>query len=162
MPIQAKRSARRTAVATTVLTALVALVAIIVASRLGDSNSESDIRTTTDAEPLQLMTQDPGAPQAHDGARLWGSLVVTADGCLALDEGSGLSAGQVVAVTWPHGWSASHGEDGLAVLRDSDGDVVAVEGDTIGLGGGSDADPPDHMCALSNTFAAVEGDTLVR
>ena len=60
-------------------------------------------------------------------------------GVLAINDRTGLGfvvePGEEVDVTWPYGWSA-HREDGVAVLVDASGRIVARAGDWIMAGGG--------------------------
>ena len=72
-------------------------------------------------------------PTAHMDALLEGELARNGE-CLGVatpfDDG-------FVSVVWPAGFSVGF-EDGIAVLIDNDGDVLAREGEPVSLGGGKD------------------------
>ena len=60
-----------------------------------------------------------------------GRLVPSAESGLAVADASG----QVTRVMWPFGYSARYVDERLELL-DAGGSVVAVEGDTVQMGGG--------------------------
>jgi hypothetical protein len=70
-------------------------------------------------------------------------------GRLAVDPRSGLGViepdGDLVAVTWPFGFTARPEPSG-AVLIGDDGEVIAREGDTVGFTGGPSADGSIFAC----------------
>jgi hypothetical protein len=61
-----------------------------------------------------------------------GRLVSNTESGLAVAD----ARGQITRVMWPFGYSARYVDDHLELL-DDDGSVVAAEGDTVQMGGGS-------------------------
>jgi len=84
--------------------------------------------------PVTVQTQPPMTVCA--AARVGGVLVADASYGLAFRRDGGTRG-----VVWPNGYSASRGKDGVVVLIDPSGRVVAREGDTISSAGyGDDSD----------------------
>lgn len=83
-------------------------------------------------DSLALLTQPPAGPDQA-------CMEALAMGVLALHPQSGLGLaqpdGQVMAVSWPHGYTARVVETTL-VLFDHEGNALAKLGDPINLGGG--------------------------
>jgi hypothetical protein len=75
-----------------------------------------------------------------------------ATGALAPDPRSGLGLrgadGQRTSVMWPFGYSAIY-QDDLIQLVDPDGEVVAVEGEVVQMGGGFGLEGLFYACAGS-------------
>lgn len=133
---------RRRAISAGVL-AVAAVGAIAVAGWPSGADDAPDVVATNEHTPStppeqppppapQLMARDADDPFPGLYAHLSGTLVVTADSCIAVMPDS---AQVPLAVLWGHGWSADW-QDGQAVVYDADGNIFAWEGDRIGLGGG--------------------------
>lgn len=80
---------------------------------------------------------------ACDDALGSGQLVTNAQSGLALS-----TAGQILPVLWPFGYSARRGATGLDLLDES-GKVIAHEGDFVQAGGGTGNDGLFAVCAGS-------------
>jgi type IV pilus biogenesis protein CpaD/CtpE len=74
--------------------------------------------------PVTLRTQPPST--VCEAARVAGVLVADPAYGLAYKEKSGTRG-----VVWPNGYSARRGQDGVVVLIDPSGRVIAREGDAI-------------------------------
>jgi hypothetical protein len=82
---------------------------------------------------VQLPTNawTPGQMSMQEG--LQGTLEVSPDDCVYLGKAGDASGGTYV--TWPKGYSATI-SDGRLTLLDSEGAVVARDGDVLTMGGG--------------------------
>ena len=103
----------------------------VVATHATTTAAPSDPNATprgADQLPLTTFPREAAACEQSLGA-----------GVLAINGRTGLGfvvePGEEVDVTWPYGWSA-HREDGVAVLVDASGRIVAREGERITAGGG--------------------------
>jgi hypothetical protein len=84
--------------------------------------------------PVAIQTQAPQSICA--AARVGGTLVADPD------YGLGYKAdGGTRGVVWPHGYSARREQDGIVVLIDPSGRIVAREGDSIESAGTWKGDP---------------------
>lgn len=113
--------------------AALALLALVLAGcTLFDSTEQSPSAEpcATSGCPVRLITKpQPGPGEACEAAHIGG--VLTPDPTYGL----GLSFGGAVhGVIWPFGYSARH-EPGGVVLIDRSGQIVAREGDHIGMTG---------------------------
>lgn len=117
------------------------------------TESPSDGSQTPHAEgPLRMITRPADDPFPSLFALISGTLVVTADGCLAVAGDDGQS---VMAVLWGYGWTAAW-EDGVVVVRHPSGAAFARTGERVQLGGGGSnrddsqiaADYADRLCGV--------------
>lgn len=108
------------------------LVALAVAGLVASCGAAA-----TPAIAVPTLALDPaGSPQACPAALIEGTLRADEDWGVALET----SEGAKVMVLWPHGYSATVDDTGLALI-DGSGTVVAREGDVVQVGGGgSDAE----------------------
>jgi hypothetical protein len=84
---------------------------------------------------IALRTQAVETPEACPAALISGTLVRHAQSGIGIRD----SAGQVRQVIWPRGYFARDDGGRLSVV-DQSGNVVAHEGDFVGIGGGELAD----------------------
>jgi hypothetical protein len=80
---------------------------------------------------IALRTQPIETPEACPAALISGTLVRHPESGIGIRD----SAGRVLQVIWPRGYYARDDGGALAVI-DQSGDVVAHEGDFVGIGGG--------------------------
>ena len=84
---------------------------------------------------IALRTQPVETPDACPAALISGTLVRHAQSGMGIRD----PAGQVRQVIWPRGYFARDDGGSLAVI-DQSGNVVAHEGDLVGIGGGEQLD----------------------
>jgi hypothetical protein len=94
----------------------------------------SDAPSSTERE-LFFPTR-PGPGSGGDDALYRGSLVVR-DGCVLIG-----GPGDYALPIWWEGFTAERDETGRVVVRDSEGTVVATEGEIVEMGGGYTAEWP--------------------
>ena len=113
--------------------ALISIALFFVACGGGPSPTATPLTVTllTQAQPVD----------ACDDALATGTLVPN------LQSGLGLQSpdGQLTPVMWPFGYSALYADDVLQLVEES-GNVVAVEGNVISMGGGFGAGNLFHAC----------------
>ncbi len=95
--------------------------------------SEITVATPTSGTPAPLPTSDwePGDPA--DLALITGTLVIEGD-CLELGEGYG--------IVWPKGFTAVRTTFDRFAVFDAEGDLVALDGETLRAGGGYSTPEP--------------------
>ncbi len=106
----------------------------------GSSPAASSVGAPVLEEAVNLPTND-WAGGVSEEALVGGTLAVDSDGCVF----QGGRAGRRVYATWPAGFSASIGSDGVR-LFDTDGVEVATEGETVEMSGGYHEPPESHRC----------------
>jgi hypothetical protein len=114
---------------------LTVAVALLLAA-CGDAPSVRDARSAT--EPAVFFPTQPDEPGALMQALYRGPLLVR-DRCVFIG-----SPGNYSVPIWRKGFTASRDESGLLIVLDSEGAVVAVEGETFEMGGGYVAEFRPH------------------
>jgi hypothetical protein len=99
--------------------------------RFSERVSAGDIRVTLDEEPVALTTAPPNPDNACPAAEVRGTVVGHRESGVGLR----MDDGRVLAVMWPHGYTAKRSADGLVLYR-PDGSVAARDGDYLLTGGG--------------------------
>lgn len=92
--------------------------------------------------PPRMLTRPVGEDVVPLFGLLVGTLVATADGCIAAVGAPGVDP---TPVTWPDGWTARW-MNGTAVVVDGAGKVFARAGDQVRLGGGGSTRFAEHPC----------------
>lgn len=103
-------------------------VLVVLAVLLSATACTDDGKDPGDAVDLPTSEWTPG--NGGDSAGIPGVLSLDSEGCVYLD-----NEGQQIWAVWPKGFTARDPE-GRLELMDPSGDVVAVEGDELFLGGG--------------------------
>ena len=150
---RARQRVRRTVMAGGAGLTVLAL-AVAGAAWLPPGASPGQVAAASGASPgVLLMTQN--APTRYqDTAEKSGTLVLTDQGCLAIQS---RPPGEVAPVVWPYGWTGARDDTGRVVLYNDQGRPVAHEGDNISVGGGILGDAHqwrDHPCATREPWLA--------
>jgi hypothetical protein len=123
---------------------LVSLALVVLAVGCGDrpasDPSTSSVGTTASEQSVDLPTNGWSGGSANE-ALISGTLSVDGDDCVLLAG----REGRRLYTTWPAGFSASRGAEGVR-LFDADGSEVAVEGDTVEMSGGYGEVSEPHPC----------------